>query len=51
MKLAIISHTEHFTDENGNLVGWGPTIREINYLAKHFEYIYQNEVKVNKYVL
>jgi glycosyltransferase involved in cell wall biosynthesis len=40
MKLAIISHTEHFTDENGNLVGWGPTIREINYLAKHFECIY-----------
>jgi glycosyltransferase involved in cell wall biosynthesis len=40
MKLAIISHTEHYTDSNGNIVGWGPTIREINYLSNHFEFIF-----------
>jgi glycosyltransferase involved in cell wall biosynthesis len=40
MKLAIISHTEHYKDENGRIVGWGPTISEINQLAKHFEVIY-----------
>ena len=40
MKLAIVSHTEHFRDAHGKIVGWGPTVREINYLAKQFEYIY-----------
>jgi len=40
MKLAIISHTEHYKDGDGNIVGWGPTITEINHLAKDFEKIY-----------
>lgn len=40
MKLAIISHTEHYTDIDGTIVGWGPTISEINYLSDHFETIY-----------
>ena len=40
MKLAIISHTEHYTDASGTIVGWGPTISEINYLSTHFETIY-----------
>lgn len=40
MKLAIISHTEHYFDKNGAVVGWGPTVREINHLATHFEKIY-----------
>ncbi len=40
MKLAIISHTQHYKDANGNLVGWGPTISEINHLSNHFEEIY-----------
>jgi len=40
MKLAIISHTEHYIDENENVVGWGPTVREINHLAAHFDKIY-----------
>jgi len=40
MKLAIISHTEHYKDGKGNIVGWGPTITEINHLAKDFEKIY-----------
>lgn len=40
MKLAIISHTEHYKDHDRNIVGWGPTITEINHLAKDFEKIY-----------
>lgn len=40
MKLAIISHTEHYKDASGNIVGWGPTISEINYLSNHFDTIY-----------
>ncbi|QIE60637.1 glycosyltransferase [Rasiella rasia] len=40
MKLAIISHTEHYKDKEGKIVGWGPTISELNYLAPHFEKIY-----------
>lgn len=39
-KLLIISHTQHYNDANGNMVGWGPTVREINYLAKGFDHIY-----------
>lgn len=39
MKLGIISHTEHYTDRNGEIVGWGPTVREINNLAPHFEQV------------
>jgi glycosyltransferase involved in cell wall biosynthesis len=38
-KLVIISHTEHFLDSNGSLVGWGPTVREINALSPHFAQI------------
>lgn len=40
MKLAIISHTEHYTKADGSIVGWGPTISEINYLAPYFTHIY-----------
>lgn len=40
MKLAIISHTEHYQKETGEIVGWGPTITEINHLANDFEEIY-----------
>ncbi|MCB0456966.1 MAG: glycosyltransferase family 4 protein [Flavobacteriaceae bacterium] len=40
MKLAIISHTAHYKDASGTIVGWGPTITEINHLAAHFEHIY-----------
>jgi glycosyltransferase involved in cell wall biosynthesis len=39
MKLAIISYTEHFKDINGNIIGWGPTIREINEISIYFEEI------------
>lgn len=40
MKLAIISHTEHYKTADGVIVGWGPTISEINHLAEDFEEIY-----------
>lgn len=40
MKLAIISHTEHYKAKNGEIVGWGPTITEINHLIDRFEKIY-----------
>lgn len=40
MKLVIISHTEHYKQADGTIVGWGPTITELNYLAPDFEEIY-----------
>lgn len=40
MKLAIISHTEHYKHANGIIVGWGSTVNEINHLAEDFEEIY-----------
>lgn len=40
MKIAIISHTEHYCGDDGIIVGWGPTVREINHLAAEFEMIY-----------
>lgn len=39
-KLLIISHTDHYTDANGIIVGWGSTITELNYLATLFDEIY-----------
>lgn len=36
MKLVIISHTPHYRKED-RIVGWGATVREINYLAKLFK--------------
>ena len=40
MKLLIISHTEHYKSETGEIVGWGPTITEINHLTEIFNEIY-----------
>ncbi len=40
MKLAIISHTEHYKSSTGEVVGWGPTISEINHLIEEFDTIY-----------
>lgn len=39
-KLLVISHTEHYRDASGNISGWGPTVRELNHLAKAFDHIY-----------
>ena len=35
-KLVIISHTEHYR-KDGEYVGWGPTITEINFLAQYWD--------------
>jgi glycosyltransferase involved in cell wall biosynthesis len=40
MTLAIISHTEHYTLPDGTLVGWSPTVNEVNYLLGLFDTIY-----------
>lgn len=40
MKLAIISHTEHYQTETGEIVGWGPTVSEINHLIEAFDTVY-----------
>ncbi len=40
MRLLIISHTEHYTNSDGVIVGWGATITEINHLATIFDEIY-----------
>jgi len=36
MKLLIISDTPHYRTASGSIVGWGPTIEEINWLSKLF---------------
>ena len=38
--LLIISHTEHYLNAEGEIVGWGPTISEINHLVEDFETIH-----------
>ena len=40
MKIAVISHTAHFRSTDGTIVGWGPTISELNHLAQDFDEIY-----------
>ena len=39
-KIAIISHTEHYLNDKGKVVGWEPTIREINHFPEKFNIIY-----------
>lgn len=36
-KLVIISHTDHQRTSEGTIVGWGPTVTEINYLAQFWD--------------
>ena len=36
MRLLVISHTEHFR-RDGQVVGWGPTVRELGRLARLFD--------------
>ena len=40
MILTIISHTEHYYTSKNKIVGWEPTVREINYLLSIFDRIY-----------
>ncbi|MBZ9652087.1 glycosyltransferase [Psychroflexus montanilacus] len=39
MTLCIISHTEHYQDENGIIKAWGSTVTEINHLLGIFDRI------------
>jgi glycosyltransferase involved in cell wall biosynthesis len=39
MKLLIVSHTAHYQTPEG-IVGWGPTVREINSLSRLFDQIH-----------
>lgn len=36
MRLLIVSHTAHYV-RDGQVVGWGPTVRELGYLAELFQ--------------
>jgi len=36
-KLVVISHTLHAKNMENEIIGWGPTIAEINYLSNHWE--------------
>jgi glycosyltransferase involved in cell wall biosynthesis len=36
MHLLIIGHTAHYL-KDGQIVGWGPTVREVNWLARAFD--------------
>ena len=38
--LAIISHTEHYMTKDGQIVGFGATVAEINHLLDIFDHIY-----------
>lgn len=38
-KLVVISHTEHQKTHSGEIVGWGPTINELNHLTDQWEEI------------
>jgi glycosyltransferase involved in cell wall biosynthesis len=35
MRLLVVSHTPHYR-RDGRIVGWGPTVRELDYLAEMF---------------
>ena len=37
--LLIISHTDHYINENGEPCGWTSTVKELDFLAKHFDKI------------
>jgi glycosyltransferase involved in cell wall biosynthesis len=38
MRLLIISHTRHYLQQ-GKLLGWGPTIEEVDWLARVFDHV------------
>ncbi|MGZ3753355.1 MAG: glycosyltransferase [Mucilaginibacter sp.] len=35
MRILVISHAEHYYDDAGNIVGFGPLVKELDYLATH----------------
>lgn len=36
MRILVVSHTEHYVDENGTVYGWGATVKELDALAERF---------------
>lgn len=36
-RLVVISHTGHYCNEEGVICGWTPTVRELDFLAQHFD--------------
>ncbi|OSZ82382.1 hypothetical protein CAP35_03680 [Chitinophagaceae bacterium IBVUCB1] len=36
MKILVISHTEHFVNNDGTILGWGSTIKELDAMANAF---------------
>lgn len=48
-KLLIISHTSHYINDNGAIVGWGSTVTEINHLANIFDEIYHIAVLLDQH--
>ncbi|TXG38880.1 glycosyltransferase family 4 protein [Seonamhaeicola maritimus] len=48
MKLAIISHTEHYKTADNQIVGWGATVSEINYLLEIFDEVYHLAMLYNQ---
>lgn len=36
MRVLVISHTAHYNLDNGTIVGWEPTVRELNALAEQY---------------
>jgi glycosyltransferase involved in cell wall biosynthesis len=37
VNIVIVSHTPHYRRDDGRIVGWGPTIRELDQLATRFD--------------
>ena len=56
LKLLIVSHTEHYSTPDGQIVGLGPTVLEINYLSRLYEQVihigvfYKNQLPNAGYV-
>ncbi len=36
MKILVVSHTEHYIDDNGIVYGWGATVKELDTIAERF---------------
>lgn len=34
MRILVVSHTEHYVDENGTVYGWGATVKELDAVAE-----------------
>ena len=36
MRILVVSHTEHYIDDNGIVYGWGATVKELDAMAERF---------------